>query len=203
MPGLFVTFEGVDRAGKTTQARMLAEALGKRALAVREPGGTAIGERIRALVKDGAVERTPWTEALLFAAARAELVETVIRPALEEGLVVVSDRYVDSSLAYQGAGRGLPVEEVAEVNRVATHGLTPDVTFLLELPLESASERGGEVDHFESEGRRLQEHVRDAYSRLADADRARWQRIDAARPADVVHAEVLAAVERALGTVTA
>lgn len=201
--GLFVTFEGVDRAGKTTQARMLADALGERAVAVREPGGTGIGERVRELVKDPDVECGARGEALLFAAARAELVERVIRPALGEGRVVISDRYVDSSLAYQGAGRGLNASDVADVNRFATGGLMPDLTFLLELPLERACERGGEADRFENEGRALQEQVRDAYERLAAEDPARWQRIDAARSPEDVHADVLAAVERALGTVAA
>jgi dTMP kinase len=203
MAGLFVTFEGVDRAGKTTQARMLVDALGERAVAVREPGGTPVGERVRELLKDGAVELGARAEALLFAAARAELVEKLIRPALGEGTVVVSDRYLDSSLAYQGEGRGLGVEEVARVNRFATGGLEPDITFLLELDLAEAAARGGEADRFEDEGRGLQEQVRDAYRRLADASPGRWRRIDAGRPADEVHADVLAAVERALGGVAA
>src|SRR5215212_1223319 len=130
MGGLFVTFEGVDRAGKTTQARLLADALGDRAVAVREPGGTPVGERVRDVLKDPAAELGSRAEALLFAAARAELVEQVIRPALDGGRVVISDRYLDSSLAYQGDARGLGVEEVARVNRFATGGLDPDITFL-------------------------------------------------------------------------
>ena len=188
MRGLFVTFEGVDRAGKTTQARLLADALGERALAVRDPGGTPAGERMRATLKEA--ELTPRAEALLFAAARAELVERVIRPALDDGRVVVADRYVDSSLAYQGAGRGLGIEEVARINRFATDGLEPDVTFLLELPLDEAASRPGEPDRFEAEGRGLQERVRDAYERLAAENPGRWRRIDASRPADEVHADV-------------
>ena len=203
MGGLFVTFEGVDRAGKTTQARMLCDALGERAVAVREPGGTPVGERVRALLKDPASEVGPRAEALLFAAARAELVEGVIRPALEAGRVVVSDRYLDSSLAYQGDARGLGVEEVARVNRFATGGLEPDVTFLLELDLEQAAARGGEDDRFESEGRSLQEQVRDSYERLAAAAPERWVRVDAGRPPEEVHADVLDAVERALAGVAA
>lgn len=203
MNGLFVTFEGVDRAGKTTQAQMLREALGERAVGVREPGGTPVGERVRELLKDAAVELGGRAEALLFAAARAELVERVVRPALHRGKVVVSDRYLDSSLAYQGEGRGLGVEEIARVNRFATAGLEPDITFLLELDLAGAAARGGEADRFENEGRALQERVRDAYLRLAEAEPHRWRRIDAGRPADEVHADVLGAVERALGSVTA
>jgi dTMP kinase len=197
MAGLFVTFEGVDRAGKTTQARLLRDALGDRAVAVREPGGTPVGERVREILKDGAVELGAAGEALLFAAARAELVERVIRPALQAGKVVVSDRYLDSSLAYQGDARGLGVEEVARVNRFATGGLEPDITFLLDLDPAEAAARGGEGDRFEDEGRELQEKVRDAYDRLADAAPERWRRIDASRPADEVHADVLAAVESA------
>jgi dTMP kinase len=203
MAGLFVTFEGVDRAGKTTQAGLLRDALGDRAVAVREPGGTPAGERIREILKDGSIELDPVSEALLFAAARAELVKRIIRPALEDGKVVVSDRYLDSSLAYQGQGRGLGMEEVARVNRFATGGLQPDITFLLDLDLAAAAARGGEADRFEDEGRALQEQVRDAYEKLAASDPQRWRRIDAGRPADEVHADILSAVERALGGVAA
>jgi dTMP kinase len=194
MAGLFVTFEGVDRAGKTTQAGMLRAALGDRAVAVREPGGTPAGERIRAILKDGSIELDPRSEALLFAAARAELVARVIEPALAQGKIVVSDRYLDSSLAYQGEARRLGVEEVRQINRFATFGLEPDITFLLEVDLADAAARGGESDRFEDEGRGLQERVRDAYERLAEENPERWRRIDASRPVDEVHAEVLAMV---------
>jgi dTMP kinase len=198
MRGLFVTFEGIDRSGKTTQARMLCDALGERALAAREPGGTEVGERVRELLKDPAVEIGPEAEALLFAAARAALVARVIRPALDDGRVVVSDRFLDSSLAYQGVARGLGVEEVARINRFATGGLTPDITFLLSLDVGAAAARGSEADRFESEGAALQERVLAAYERMADEDPARWRRIDADRPAEEVHADVLAVVEAAL-----
>jgi dTMP kinase len=199
MRGLFVTLEGIDRSGKTTQTRMLLEALGSDALGVREPGGTEAGERIRQILKDPAVELSPRAEALLFAAARAELVEEVIRPALEEGRTVVSDRFLDSSLAYQGGARGLGVEEVANINRFALGGVRPDLTLLLDIDPGAAAGRAGENDRFESEGADLQRRVLEAYEELIAAEPERWQRIDADRPPGEVHADVLAAVEIARG----
>jgi dTMP kinase len=193
--GLFVTFEGIDRSGKTTQARMLCDALGERALAVREPGGTAVGERLRELLKDPDARLSPRAEALLFAAARAQLIEDVIEPALAEGRVVVSDRFLDSSLAYQGEARGLGVDQVGEVNEFATGGLKPDLTFLLALDPERAVARGAEHDRFESEGAAFQSKVRQAYERMAAAEPARWRRLDANRDPSEVHAEVLSIVE--------
>ncbi|MGZ8648448.1 MAG: dTMP kinase [Solirubrobacteraceae bacterium] len=194
MSGLFVTLEGIDRSGKTTQAKLLIEALGDDAVGVREPGGTTAGERVRELLKDPSLDLSAEAEALLFAAARAELVRQVIRPALDAGRVVVSDRFLDSSLAYQGAARGLGVDEVAAVNALATGGLRPDLTLLLDLDPEAAHERAGEEDRFEAEGAELQGAVADAYSEMADADPERWRRIPAARAPDEVHADVLAAV---------
>jgi dTMP kinase len=197
MAGLFVTFEGIDRSGKTTQARMLVEALGDEAVAVREPGGTEVGERLRDLLKDQSLEIAPEAEALLFAAARAELVAQVIRPALESGKVVVSDRFLDSSLAYQGVARGLGVDDVEQINSFATGGLMPDLTFLLSIDPSRAAERAGQLDRFEDEGDSLQRAVFDAYRELAAADPGRWQIVDADRSSDRVHADVLAAVQRA------
>jgi len=203
VPGLFVTLEGIDRSGKTTQTRLLAEALGERALVVRDPGGTPVGERVRELLKDSGVPIGPAAEALLFAAARAELVEQVIRPGLEHGKLVVSDRFVGSSLAYQGIARGLGFEDIALVNRFATGGLEPDLTLLLELSPQAAAGRAGvETDRFEQEGPALQQSVRGAYETLATADPERWLRIDANRSAEEVHADVLAAVEHALAGAT-
>jgi dTMP kinase len=199
MRGLFVTFEGIDRSGKTTQAGLLCDALGNEALGVREPGGTEAGERVRELLKDPTVPLSPEAEALLFAAARSELVAQVIQPALEAGKVVVSDRFLDSSLAYQGGARGLGIEDVARVNEFAVRGLKPDLTFLLELSPNDAASRSGESDRFEDEGARLQEAVGDAYEQLVQADPERWRRVDARRSPDEVHAEVLAAVREARG----
>lgn len=197
MPGLFVTIEGIDRSGKTTQAARLVEALGDDALLVREPGGTPAGERIRELLKDPAVELSTRTEALLFAAARSELVAAVIRPALDYGHVVVSDRFLDSSLAYQGHARGLGEAEVRRVNEWATGGLVPDLTVLLRIDPSAAAVRAGVTDRFEDEGLDLQRKVAEGYERLAAAEPARWHVVDARRDPDQVHADVLQLVERA------
>jgi dTMP kinase len=197
MRGLFVTFEGIDRSGKTTQAGLLVDALGDEALGVREPGGTPAGERLREILKNHEVGLAPETEALLFAAARAELVTNVVLPALDAGKVVVSDRFLDSSLAYQGGARGLGIDDVERVNTFATRGLKPDLTFLLDLSPDDAAARAGESDRFEDEGRGLQERVLAAYEELAAVDPGRWRRIDAERPPEAVHAEVLAEVEAA------
>jgi dTMP kinase len=203
MRGLFVTFEGIDRSGKTTQARLLCEALGADALGVREPGGTGAGERVRAILKDQSISLAPETEALLFAAARAELVSEVILPALAKDRVVVSDRFLDSSLAYQGGARGLGIEDVERVNRFATRALRPDVTFLLEIDPAEAAARAGERDRFEEEGAVLQEAVMAAYQRLIELEPDRWRRIDATRSPEEIHAEVLAEVEAARSGATA
>ena len=183
---MFVTFEGVDGSGKSTQAKLLREHLvasGRDAVATREPGGTPLGEAIRALLLDGSVDVSPWAEAALFAAARAELVERVIRPALERGADVVCDRYIDSSLAYQGIARELGVERVLALNLHATQGLLPDRTFLLLVdPNESARRVGDAPDRIEREGADFRTRVDAAYRELAELFPRRVTPVDGNRP---------------------
>jgi dTMP kinase len=196
---VFVSFEGIDGSGKSTHAALLAEALraeGREVVATREPGGTEAGERIRDLLL-GDTEISPWAEAALFAAARAQLVEQVIRPALDQGVVVVCDRFIDSSLAYQGIARNLGLDAVLELNRIATSGALPDQTFLLVLPVEEALRRlHGKRDRIEREGRAFLERVADAYLRLAEAFPERIVTVDATLPkaevADQVRGELRA-----------
>ena len=192
---MFITLEGIDRSGKTTQARLLAEALGPDTLLLREPGGTEAGERIRELLADPGLELDSMSELLLFGAARAELVTRAIRPALEAGRHVVCDRFTDSTLAYQGEARGLRRERVEALNRLATGGLEPDLTLLLRIDPEPAARREGEAeDRFEREGLELQRAVAHAYDEIARRNPDRVVVIDADRDVDAVHADAIAAV---------
>ncbi len=195
-----MSLEGVDGTGKSTQAELLAHALrarGREVVLTREPGGTPAGERVRALVLDA--ESPPVasvTEALLFAAARAELVARVIRPALEHGRWVVADRFVDSSLAYQGAARGLGIDAVWEVNAEAVGDCLPDLTVLLELPAEAAWRRETHRDdRIEAEGLAFQERVAAGYREVAERFPERIAIVSGAGTPDEVHGRVLARVE--------
>jgi dTMP kinase len=197
-PGRLIAFEGVEGSGKSTQLellRRLLEERGREVVVTREPGGTPAGERVRALVLDPAVELHPRAEALLFAAARAELVEAVIRPALERGAVVLCDRYLDSSLAYQGGARGLGRGPVEQINRFATGGLLPDLVVLLDLdPAAGLARRPRDPDRIEAQDLGFHRRVRDAFRDLAAAEPGRFAVVDAAAPVEEVADQIRAAV---------
>ena len=189
---MFVTFEGLDGSGKTTQVELLRRALegeGHDVVATREPGGTEAGERIRNLLL-GSTEVAPWTEAALFAAARAQLVEEVIAPALEAGRDVICDRYIDSSLAYQGIARGLGVDSILELNLRVTRGLLPDRTFLILVPPEDALQRSRPTDRIERESREFHTAVDAAYRTLAELFPNRIEALDGTRPPKEIAEEV-------------
>ncbi len=198
---LFVVFEGGDGSGKTTQIRLLRSAVeraGHQVLITREPGGTEIGERIRTvLLATESAAMSDRTEALLYAAARAQHVDEVIRPALEAGTVVLSDRYLDSSVVYQGTGRGLGEEQVAELNRWGTRGLVPDLTVLLDVDPATGLRRATELagpDRLEGAGPDFHRQVRDAYRRLAANDPSRYLTLDATGSVEELHAVIRDAV---------
>jgi dTMP kinase len=196
-PGRLIAFEGVEGSGKSTQLELLRRVLegrGREVVVTREPGGTPAGERVRSVLLDPEVELHPRAEALLFAAARAELVEAVIRPALERGAVVLCDRYLDSSLAYQGAARGLGQGPVEEVNRFATGGLLPDLVVLLDLdPASGLRRRAGQLDRIEAQDLGFHQRVRQAFRDLAAADPDRFAVVDAAASVPEVAVRVQAA----------
>jgi dTMP kinase len=194
---MFVTFEGLDGSGKSTQAELLRarlEADGVEVVATREPGGTELGEKVRDLVLHGG-HVTPWAEALLYAAARAQHVDEVIRPALERGASVVCDRYLDSSVAYQGVGRELGLERVLDLNLAAAGGLLPDRTFLLSLEAAEIGGRlRGEHDRLERESEEFHARAAAGYRELAERFPERIVVLDARRPANELAEEVYGAL---------
>jgi dTMP kinase len=223
--GLFISFEGPDGSGKTTQAALLVDRLrdqGRDVVAIHEPGGTDLGAAVRELlVRRSWTTIEPRAEALLFSACRAQLVAEVIRPSLERGAIVVADRFVDSTLAYQGAGRGLPLEELNALIQVATDGITPDLTLLLDVPSEVGLARRAGVsavgdgtqnplvffnevemppdwNRFEDEALSFHQRVRAAYLRMAGAEGGRWRVIDATRPTEEVARAVTDEVQAGL-----
>lgn len=201
MPGLFVTFEGGEGSGKSTQVTRLAARLRGRGIepvVTREPGGTPLAERIRTLLLDPALAPGPNTEALLMVAARADLVTTLLRPALADGRVVLCDRYGDSTLAYQGAGRGLDAGLLTSWNRAATGGLSPDLTLLFdvaaELGLARRSRAAGQPNRLDLESEAFHTRVREHYIELARAEPARFVVLDAALAPDVLAERVWTAI---------
>ena len=205
MTGVFITFEGGDGAGKTTQIEKLRgwlERQGHTVVVTREPGGTDIGVELRNIVLHHRGFLAPRAEALLYAADRAHHIHTVVRPALERGEVVVQDRYFDSSVAYQGAGRVLSEDEVRDLSLWATESLMPQLTVVLDIPSDIARQRRDSdnrvFDRLEAEADDFHERVRQAYHRLADAEPGRFLMIDGQRPIDDIHAEVVSRVSALL-----
>jgi dTMP kinase len=199
---MFITFEGPEGGGKSTQIRLLAEFLRGRGFTVetmREPGGTPIGDQIRHVLHDTAnTAMAPAAEVLLYSASRAQLVNERIRPALAAGRIVLCDRYADSTMAYQGYGRGLDLGMLATLTGIATGGLTPDLTLLLDLDVSDGLSRrlvrGEEMNRLDLEAVAFHERVREGYSRLASADPGRWVRIQADRTVELVAEDIREAV---------
>ncbi|MEW1954488.1 dTMP kinase [Terrabacter sp. NPDC080008] len=200
-PGLFVCFEGGDGAGKTTQVRLLTEVLqqrGREVVVTRQPGGTPLGEQIRELLLHGD-HVSPRAEALLFAADKAHHVDELIKPALVEGKVVITDRYVDSSITYQGAGRALGRDEIMALQHWAVGGLLPDLTIVLDVTPQVGRERRGDApDRLESEADAFHGAVRRGYLELASTDPERYLVLDASQSVERVHAAVLDGIDRVL-----
>lgn len=202
--GFFITFEGPEGGGKSTQVHRLAAALASQGYSVwttREPGGTRVGELIRPILLGRQQERiTPWSEALLFTAARAQHVAEVIRPRLERGEIVLCDRYSDSTLAYQGFGRGLDLETLRRLQEQATGGLRPDTTMLLNLPVETGLSRipRPAQDRLDRETSAFHQRVRAGYQEMAAAEPRRWREVDASADPDQVAERILGLVSDAL-----
>ncbi len=200
MRGVLITIEGIEGSGKTTQCRFLAEWLKVRGYRVREtsePDGTALGEAVRAFFEKDSVTPAPLAEVFLFLAARQQHVAEVVRPALERGEVVLSDRYADATLAYQGSGRGVDRHTIRELNTLATGGIQPDLTLLLDLPAEVGMQRlaGRQLDAFERMDLAFHQRVRQGYLEIASEEKARVVVLRADQPVEALQAEVRAAVE--------
>ena len=204
MAGCFITVEGIDGCGKSTQARLLVEDLeraGYDVLALREPGGVAISEKIRALLLDPAnAEMSATCDLLLYEAARAQLVHEVVAPALAEGRVVVCDRFYDSTTAYQGYAGGVPLDAVMQANELAVGTCAPDLTLVFDIDPALAAERTASrtQDRMEAKGAAYQQRVAEGFRAIAAAEPARVKLIDAARDVDTIHAEVMTAVQAVL-----
>jgi dTMP kinase len=210
MKGKFIVLEGIDGSGKTTQLKLLGEKLtdlGLPVLYTREPGGTRIGEKIREILLNPEYsELDPRAEAFLYAAARAQHVAQVILPSLAEGKIVLCDRYLDSSLAYQGFGRGIDISLLERINEPATGGLLPDLTIIFDFCAEGGMDRinqsGRSIDRIEREKEEFHQKVSMGYLALAGRDPARYRVVDANRPVDQVHRDVMTAAEGVLHEIT-
>jgi dTMP kinase len=193
---VFVSFEGPDGSGKSTQIRLLADRLeqfGISPIVTREPGGTPLGVELRSLLLDSKHRISDITEALLMTADRAEHVQQIIRPALADGKVVITDRFLDSTLAYQGGGRGLPMDDLQAMQVIATGGLVPDMTFLLDLQVEVGLQRkqgSAELNRLDHESLAFHRRVAEAFRRMAAEDRTRWRKVDATQDVQMVHTAV-------------
>jgi dTMP kinase len=199
---MFISFEGLDFSGKSTQATRLVERLRQHHIVhfLREPGGTPISEKVREILLDKRhLEMSNTAEILLFSASRSQLVAQVIKPALLRGEVVICDRYCDSTTAYQGYGRGLSLEDVQTINRLATEGTMPDLTILVDIPIDEIEKRktkaGLTFDRMESSGREFYERVRQGYQQLALAEPGRWVCVDGLESADDIESKIVMAVE--------
>lgn len=208
MTGKFLTFEGIDGCGKSTQMRILASDLrlrGYEVITTREPGGTQFGNRLREVLLDIDEQVDPLAELLVFAADRAQHVRTLIRPGLESNHIVLSDRYADATAAYQGAGRGFPASTINHAIKLATGGLKPDLTLLFDLPVEVSLKRarqrhheGIRPDRLDVEDVKFYERVRSSYLKLASAEPKRFRIIDAGKAVEDVHAQVTKVVNEFL-----
>lgn len=192
-PSLFISFEGIDGCGKSTQVKLLIKKLESKKidfLLVREPGGTFISEKIRKVLLDKNLNQMdPRTEALLMIASRAQLTKEIIIPKLETGCVIISDRYIDSTIAYQGGGRGLSIDLLDKINNFATYELKPDITFLIDISSKLASERRkkSELDRIEKVGDKFQEQVRTQYLKLASENKSRFITLDGRPDPENIH----------------
>jgi dTMP kinase len=204
---MLLTFEGLDSSGKSTQAQLLVDRLnsnGYKTLLIREPGGTPLSEHLRTILLDRQhLAITPTSEFFMFSASRAQLVESVIRPALTNGTIVVCDRFYDSSTAYQGWGRGLPLEEIKRINRVATGGLVPDRTIILDIPIEEILSRkiaaGYGSDRIENAGSIFYQKVREGYHAIAREEPARVILMNGLRTIEEIQTEIWHCIQQLKG----
>ena len=198
--GLFITFEGADGCGKTTQIKLLDEYLrakGYQTLLTREPGSKGLGEKLREILLNYDGEVSPVAESFLFLADRAQHIDCIIKPALEKGTIVLCDRHTDSTLAYQGYGRGLDLGEIRKLNKIATSGLTPDLTIVLDVDIETSQARvGAEKDRMESAGIEFFQRVRNGFLEIAKQEPERVKVINSADSIENIHKKVVELVAR-------